>query len=190
MESAVERATDEELVAIYVRQGYLPAIEEIIRRYSPLLRRLVFTLVGRSSETAQDAEQEVFVTLVRKIGTFRGGSRFSTFFYRIARNRIVDLLRGEHRRATRTAPFVDELPEERRPGPEELTLRNEQADTIRIAMRCLPAGDRVLLYLKDAEGHSVAQLAALAKLSQGAVKSRLARARKRVAQRLEELGYE
>ncbi len=183
--------TDEELVAAYAQSGDRAAVETLILRYAPRLRRMVVTLIGADEAMVLDAEQEVFIALVRRLGQFRGQSKFSTFFYRLARNRILDLIRSTNRYGKRVVPlFEPDNSAGRLKGPEEALMDSERRTMLRNAMRGLRPEDQMLLHLKDGEGQGIGELAALTGLPAGTVKSRLARSRAKVAKALKELGYE
>ena len=183
--------TDEELVAAYTLSENRVAIETLIRRYAPRLRRMVITLIGPDEATVLDAEQEVFIALVRRLGQFRGQSRFSTFFYRLARNRILDLIRSRSRYGRRVVALSEpDRSAGRMKGPEEALVDSERSAMLRRAMQTLRPEDQMILYLKDGEGEGIGELTALTGLPAGTVKSRLARSRTKVAQALKELGYE
>ena len=189
-QTVVERL-DEHLVAAYVRHGDHVALEELIRRYSPRLRRMVISLIGADQETVMDAEQEVFVALVRKIGRFKGQSTFSTFFYRLARNRVLDLLRSRKRYGSRVLTL--EEPDRNAAAvedPEQHALNQEKAALLRSALRAISPEDQMLLYLKDGEDQGIRELAELTGMPEGTIKSRLARGRRKVAEALKELGYD
>lgn len=183
--------SDEELAADYAATGDRGAIEELIRRYAPRVRRMVLALVGGDEAFVRDAEQEILITMVRRLDRFRGRSSFATFFYRVARNRVVDLTRSRSRYGRR----VISLPEpdgrvSRFPGPAESAENQERLELLRKAMTVLSAEDRLMLYLKDGEDHKVESLSEMTGLKAGTIKSRLARSRSKVADALRELGYE
>ena len=183
--------TDEELATEYRRTGNRNALDVLIRRYSPRLRRMVITLMGPDESTVLDAEQEVFVALIRKLGQFQGRSAFGTFFYRLARNRILDLMRSRARYRQRIGELAEpERSVARTKGPEQIAIDAERTSLLRLAMSRLSPDDRMLLYLKDGEQNGIADLIELTGLPAGTVKSRLARSRAKVAVALEDLGYE
>ena len=122
--------SDEELAREASAFSSADALQELVVRYAPKLRRLLFTLMGPDTEMLLDTEQEVFLTLVRKIGRYRGTSRFSTFFYSMAKNRAVDAIRKTRRRARtfRSLPDPDATPDPRTVadgGPEKALLEDE-----------------------------------------------------------------
>ena len=166
------------------------ALTELIRRYAPRVRRLLYTLVGCRDDLVEDAEQEVFVSLVQNLRRFRGDSSFATFFYSLARNRITDLLRSRRRRRDRYPAIGDpDEVESALAGPERLTLDRERVETLQIALGVLTPTDRLMLVLKDGEGIAVEELASVFAMPVGTVKSRLARSRRKVGRQMEEMGY-
>lgn len=186
-----DRESDEDLAQRFARSNDRQAFAELVRRYSPLLRRMLYSLVGSDPDALLDAEQEVFLTLSTGISRFRGDARFSTFFYSLARNRVIDLMRKQRRDLQRVQRGLDadQLVSPDR-GPAELGARSADVALLQAALAGIPEGDRMLLYLKDGEDHTIAELSEMTGTPEGTLKSRLSRARKKVAARMEELGYE
>jgi RNA polymerase sigma-70 factor (ECF subfamily) len=81
-------ATDEALCA-RVAGGDEQAFDVLVTRYQGRAYRLAWSIL-RDAEDARDVSQEAFVALYRSAGAFRGGSRFSTWFYRILVNQCLD----------------------------------------------------------------------------------------------------
>jgi RNA polymerase sigma-70 factor (ECF subfamily) len=106
----VEEATDEALCARVVR-GDEQAFDALVSRYQGRAYRLAWSIL-RDAEDARDVSQEAFVTLYRSASTFRGGSRFSTWFYRILVNQCLDHRRrgGRWRRLVDRDTGDDEAP--------------------------------------------------------------------------------
>ncbi len=188
---AAHRSGDEELAARFCADGDREALAALVSRYSPRLRRLLYSIVGPDPEAIADAEQEVYVSLIRKIDRFRGHSSFSTFFYSLARHRALDLMRSHGRSAARTVAYEDaDRFRSTIAGPETALIAGATGELVRRALARLPPEDRLLVYLKDGEGERVERLAEMVGKPTGTVKSRLARARARLARYLEETGYE
>ncbi|MFW5741799.1 MAG: RNA polymerase sigma factor [Spirochaetota bacterium] len=188
---AADRRGDEELAARFCTYGDREALAALVSRYSPRLRRLLYSIVGPDPEAIADAEQEVYVSLIRKIDRFRGHSSFSTFFYSLARHRALDLMRSRGRSAARTVAYEDaDRFRSTMAGPETALIAGATGELVRRALARLSPEDRLLVYLKDGEGERVERLAEMVGKPIGTVKSRLARARTRLARYLEETGYE
>jgi len=184
-------STDEELVGRFREHSDREALSELIRRYTPRLRRLLYSLLGPDDDAVSDAEQEVYVSLIRRVGSFRGDARFSTFFYSLARNRTIDFIRARTRdRAHLTLSENPDGEPGRFVGPERLVDDEERVSLVRAALHRLAPEDQFLLYLKDGEGAGLEELVEITGRPSGTIKSRLARARRKLASRLEEMGYE
>ena len=120
---------------------------------------------------------------------FRGEASLGTFVSRICAIAAADTFRRLAReRRLAPLPEEEELPSPE-PGPEEAALRGEAAAALRRALGRLDEGERALVYLKEAEGLGVAELAESFGLPEGTVKSRLFRARAKLRAALEEEGY-
>src|SRR5258708_36990884 len=86
---------EEDMVRL-AQQGNAAAFEQLYRRYSGRVYALCLRIVKNDSE-AEDLTQEAFLLLFRKIHTFRGEARFSTWLHRLATNVcLVRLLRRRH----------------------------------------------------------------------------------------------
>ena len=186
----ITEETDEDLATLVATDDREAALTELIRRYAPRLRRLLYTLVGGSDELVEDAEQEVFVSMIRNLGRFRRESSFSTFFYSLARNRITDLLRSRKRRRDRYGAIGDpDDAESSFAGPERIALDRERIEALDAALDVLNPTDRLMLVLKDGENVTVEELSRVFALPGGTVKSRLARSRRKVERRMEGMGH-
>src|SRR5579863_6928507 len=82
----------EEEVIRQAQEGNAAAFEQLYRRYSRRVYSLCLRMVKNNSE-AEDLTQEAFLTLFRKIHTFRGESRFSTWLHRLTFNIALMRLR-------------------------------------------------------------------------------------------------
>ena len=151
----------------------------------------VFGLALNLTRNRQDAEevlQDVFLTVVQKIESFRGEAKLSTWIYRIATNTALMKLRK--RPKIQTIPLEEELgPAMTEEGviaervrdwtrlpPEELE-RKELAQRIEQAIGQLPPEYRSVFVLRDVEGLSAEEACEVLNLSVAALKSRLHRAR-------------
>lgn len=143
----------------------------------------------RSPEAGEDAAQEAFLSAFRGIGRYRGGS-FRAWLMRIAANACYDALRRRKRRPAGSldallddpdTPLV--LPD---PGetPEEHALRRELAREIEAALAELPAEERLAVLLCDVQGLPYDEIAQVMGTPLGTVKSRIARGRARLRERL------
>jgi RNA polymerase sigma-70 factor (ECF subfamily) len=171
------RAEDHDLVRLFLRTGDPRAFQELLERHLPMIRRLLFTLLGGQREEMEDAEQEIMLSLFQGLREFQFRSSFRTYFYRLARNRGIDHLRRKRSRERTLARAKAGLWNLEPAGPEQQVLRQEEAESLLSFFRTLPAGDRELILMKDVDGFSIVEIAEVLGIPPGTVKSRLHRAR-------------
>ncbi len=198
MQEARTALSDAELVSS-LRTGEAAAFEEILRRYERKVYSLVRGLT-RDEGDAQDALQDTFLSVYRKIRSFRGASSLSTWIYRIAVNAALMRIR-RRRHDDKVVPIEDYLPRFDRSGHrvtsgpdgpprgDEVLLRKELSGFLRASIRALPPEYRTVFVLRDQEGLSNEEVAAILDLSVPAVKSRLHRARLFLRERIGRQGY-
>ncbi|HZD55266.1 MAG TPA: sigma-70 family RNA polymerase sigma factor [Anaerolineales bacterium] len=169
------------------RRGDLESFNQLVLAYQDLVYHQAYRLLGER-RAAEDAAQEAFVTVFRKLGSYRGGS-FKVWLLRIVTNRCYDQLRWEKRHPAVSIDPVDSRGEEIEspswlidPGetPESAVERTELRDTLQAYINQLPVYARTVLVLVDIQGLDYSEAAAVMGVSVGTVKSRLARARKRI----------
>jgi RNA polymerase sigma-70 factor (ECF subfamily) len=181
------RLADPDVVLVArAQRGERDAFEELVHRHADGLYAVVRRL-GLSGEAAEEVTQEAFLRAWRGIGAFKGEARFGTWLYRIGFNEAKRRLGRESARAlpaSLDAEGATEPPDLR----EEPHLRATQAElraALASSVRALSIRYRAPLILRDIEGLSTAEAAAILGLSEAAFKSRLHRARAAVRDSLE-----
>ncbi len=182
MGSVVECPDDDELIRRFVADGDRSAFEALVRRHVPLVRRLLYGLFRGHREDMEDAEQEVILALFRSLAGFRFGSRFSTFLFRVVRNRSIDLIRKRERERRSIARFARESADA--PHPEEVALAAVSRGEAMALLGALRIEERTVVLLREVEGLSIEEIARSLGLPRGTVKSRLHRARRRIERAL------
>ena len=186
---------EERRIIAQVCAGDANAFEALVVTYQKQVYNLALRTVG-NEEDAADMTQEVFLRAYRALGTFRGESKFSVWLYRLTTNVCIDFLRREKRRSTlsMTVSLDDEegarqaeLPDERY-SPHRQAEQQELRDTLRAGLRALSEEHRQVLILRELEGLSYGEIAALLGVEEGTVKSRIARARLALREYLLEQG--
>lgn len=176
-------APDEELARRYVENNDEHAFRELVRRMAPLTRRLFMALFCGAIDDVEDAEQETLSAMVTALRAFDGKSSARTFWYRVARNSGIDILRDRGRqrriRSRLASPEIVSLrlPAER---PEERLLQKETLRDYYRSLSRLPEEDRLLVHLFYVEEQSIAQVAESVGMPTGTVKSKLHRIRRRL----------
>lgn len=158
--------------------GDRDAFEELVRRHADRLYAVV-RRVGLPREAAEDVTQEAFLRAWRSIDAFRGQSRFFTWLYRIGLNEAKRWLGHEPARALVRSLDDEDAgePADVRDEPHARVTHAELQEAVADAVRALPLKYRTPLILRDIQGLSTADAAAILGLSEAAFKSRLHRAR-------------
>jgi len=174
--------TDEALLR-RCADGDSEALRELTRRYQAPLYRFLLRMMG-SHEDAEEAVLDVFVRAWRNAARFEYRARVGTWLYRIA----VNIARDAHSRKNARPREVELEAAERShaavgSAEEDAVSRLEQADRTRVlhrALNRLSPDDRLILllyYLEDREYEEIQQITGL---SYTVLKTRLARARRRL----------
>jgi RNA polymerase sigma-70 factor, ECF subfamily len=183
----MEEAQEQELVERLKRQDEA-AFNELVRLYDKRVFRLVLRMLNDRTE-AEDVAQEVFVTIFKAIGSFRGESKLSTWIYRIATNHCKNRVKYLDRRARGKKTELDELSEHgamesasmsssaQVSRPDEQAEANQIERIVRAAIAELDDDQRELVILRDVENLSYEEIQQITGLPEGTVKSRLHRAR-------------
>ncbi len=173
--------TEIELIALIIEKDSQEALSALVGRYKKPCRRLLYGICAGDLELMDDAEQEVFITLKTALVKFKGESSFSTFFYRIVRNKGIDVVRKNRRRRRDISVSILENSGRDIPssssGPEQLLLQKEELRMLWKILYSMKEEDRALIILKDLEGLSLIDIGWIMKKPVGTVKSRLHRAR-------------
>ena len=160
------------------------AFETLLRRHQHRIYRIALRLTGNAAD-AEDVVQDVAVQLWRMLVTFSGSSTFTTWLYRIVVNRSLQLRRAQRVVGRLTEPLLDvDHPTEA--GPEARVLDLARVDAAAEALRALPAEQRTALVLCQIEGLTYREAAAVAGVTEAALRSRLERGRRSVVAAMRE----
>jgi len=178
------------------------AFDELTQRYQDMVFNLAYRLLGRYEE-AVDVSQEVFLQVYRNLGKFRRDASLRTWIYRIVINRAKNRQRWWKRRIHEmTAVSLEDI--EANPklrgvtsvtrsngrggeltSPDKVLERKEIGQLLLDAIDQLPFSHRTILLLKEVEGLSYDEISTTLDLPLGTVKSRLARARQSLRDKLD-----
>ncbi|MGH2678428.1 MAG: RNA polymerase sigma factor [Actinomycetota bacterium] len=157
------------------RRGEPEAFAELVDRTYRQVYTLAYQLVGDRHE-AEDVAQESYLRVHRSLGTFRGDSSFRTWLFRIVANAAMSHLRRRGRFGDLGDEADDVLVLAEPPARES----DVDTDELRRALATLPDAQRVVVLMKDAYGFSCREIADDMGISEGAVKVRLHRSRRRL----------
>ena len=162
--------------------GDRDAFGELVHRHRDRLWRVALRTLGDPDDAA-DAVQDALVSAFRAASGYRGDAAVTTWLHRIVVNACLDLAR--RRSARPTTPLADS-PAMDVPAADALGDRETSAEIL-AALRELPIEQAAAIVLVDVEGYPVAEVAEMLEVPTGTVKSRCARGRARLAERLHHL---
>ena len=172
-------------------KGDANAFEALMGTYEKKIYALCLRMMGNPHD-GEDAAQEAMLRIWRTMGQYRFESVFSTWIYRVTASCCMDAIR---RRQRQTQPSLEELgeaegfdPADGGETPQERAERMETRSEIQQAISAVPETMREVFLLRDVHGLSVEETAQALQIAQGTVKSRLARAREKIAAELKRRG--
>ena len=157
------------------RAGDRAAGEALMSRYRPML---IGFFRRRTDENVEELVQDTLVACVRAIDQFEGRSNFRSFLFAIAHRQFLMNLRA--RRARKDVP----APDYREPSPSQIFASKEEAQNVSHALRGTSFACRQVLRMFYWEDLSIEEIAKSLELPTGTVKSRLARARSMLKERI------
>lgn len=178
-----------------LKRGEAAAFEELVAERSGEIYGLLFRLT-ENNEEARDLTQETFLRAFQSIAGFRGEADLRTWIYRIAINQARNRWRWWRRRSRDTTVSLDATHgqsgqtvgatlAETSKNPEQQTLAHERELALRSALQRLSQAYRETVILRDIEGFTYEEIATTLDINVGTVKSRLARGRQELRQKLE-----
>ena len=167
------------------------AFNALVARFQDRVYNLIRRLLGNPEE-ARDVTQEVFVSVFEKVDSYRGDSSIATWIYRIATNHAKNRIKYLSRRKDRQKESLEAMlvpPTSSRlsasvPRPDQVYTRETVSRLVDAALGQLDEEQRIVLVLRDVEGQSYEDIAAITGLQLGTVKSRLHRGRQRLKEAL------
>lgn len=161
------------------------AFEELVKKYQHSVLNTIYRYIGNYSE-AEDIAQDVFVKVWRKIKSFKGEAKFSTWLYRIVVNQCLD-----YRRKSKRKTAVVSLDEKLEEGkiPESLTVgidfeQKKRESIVRQAINELPDKQRIAMILAKYEAKSYQEIADIMNISLSNVASIIYRAKENLKVKL------
>jgi RNA polymerase sigma-70 factor (ECF subfamily) len=169
------------------RRGDREAFTQLIVQYQVSLYNMALRMVGRPDDAA-DIAQEAFLRAWEKIRTLRDAP-FKSWLFQIAANLCYD----HFRRGRRYGVMPDEDQTSNlvglgiaTPDPQERAEANERTRLVRDSISALDHDMRIAIILRDVNGMAYDEIAAILRVPLGTVKSRIARARAQVQDRLQQ----
>ncbi|HYZ09398.1 MAG TPA: sigma-70 family RNA polymerase sigma factor [Pseudonocardiaceae bacterium] len=165
--------------------GDRQAFDALVRLHTPRMYRVALRIVADPAD-AEDVVQEAWISAWRALRGYRGDAAPATWLYRVVSNAALAQLR----RRPATVPIKDGAEErlwnvDDPDVPERATLRAEEVAAVHRAVAGLEPSQRVPLVLREFEGLSYEEVAAVLEISMPAARSRVHRARQTLLTKLE-----
>ncbi len=162
---------DEALMLRY-REGEISAFEQLYARHKAPLYRY---LLRQCSDPAMAEElfQDVWLKLVNARQSYTVKAKFTTWFYRLAHNRLVDHYRAQGRRAFDHEVALETVPADTRIQPEQCVERRSQVQRLLELVANLPQVQREAFLLREESGLALEDIAQVTGVNRETAKSRL-----------------
>jgi RNA polymerase sigma factor RpoE len=180
-------ATDEQELVKRARNGDMAAYDELVQRYQQRIYATLYHMTA-NHEDANDLAQEAFIKAFQALKSFKGGSSFYTWVYRIAVNKTINFLKQRKNRPHMSLNDIDFNAEH---DPDLVALISEKTprrdstlaelqQKLNEAMQRLSEPHRLVVTLHDVQGLSHEEIAKIMDCNIGTVRSRLFYARQQL----------
>lgn len=189
----IEKDPDADLISAF-KSGNTRAFDQLVLRYKDRIFNLCYRSLGDYQE-AYDTAQEIFIKVYKNLHSFRSEASFLTWLYTIAgntcKNRLKSLeYRYRSKKVSLNNPYNQENGNEERDIEDEsgsplvALEEKEKMKIIQGAIDSLPAEQKLVVILRDIEGLSYDEIINITGHRSGTVKSKLARARLALREKL------
>lgn len=165
------------------RKGDEAAFRMLVDAHSARVHTIAYQLVG-NDEDARDIAQDVFVRLHRSLGRFDPALSFEAWLYRLTVNLAIDHRRRNARHRGVSLDQVEEALADGGAGPDTRAERAEMRNVIQGLLKELSARQEKAFVLRDLQGFSTEEAAAILDCRPATLRVHLARARQRIARTL------
>ena len=169
------------------RHGDLQAYDELVKRYQERIYATIYHMTS-NHEDANDLAQDSFIKAFQALKSFKGGSTFYTWLYRIAVNKTINFLK---QRKNRTHMSLNDIDFNAEHDPDLIALISnktprrdadltELQEKLNAALLKLSDSHRLVVVLHDVQGESHEDIAKVMDCNIGTVRSRLFYARQQL----------
>ena len=180
-------ATEEQEWVRRARQGDLAAYDDLVKRYQERIYATIYHMTS-NHEDANDLAQETFIKAFQALKSFKGGSSFYTWVYRIAVNKTINFLK---QRKNRSHMSLNDLDFNAEHDPDLVALVSDKTprrevglselqEKLNEAMQKLSDDHRLVVTLHDVQGLPHDEIAEIMDCNIGTVRSRLFYARQQL----------
>lgn len=180
-------APEESELVSRARRGDLAAYDDLVKRYQERIYATIYHMTA-NHEDANDLAQEAFIKAFHALKSFKGGSSFYTWVYRIAVNKTINFLK---QRKNKTQMSLDDLDFHAEHDPDLVALISDKTprrevgltelqEKLNAALQRLSEPHRLVVTLHDVQGLSHEEIAKIMDCNIGTVRSRLFYARQQL----------
>jgi RNA polymerase sigma-70 factor (ECF subfamily) len=179
------RDIDSELIK-KAKKGSHGAFNILMNKYYPRVYASIFSFI-KSKDDSEDLSQQTFIKVWQQLDTFRGDSAFFTWVYRIAINLAKNFVAssGFKKQKINTSIQEAEIDISSFDDIESAVIHNESLEEISFFIDSLPESLRTAFILRESEGKSYEDIAAITETPIGTVRSRIFRARESIVDFIE-----
>jgi RNA polymerase sigma factor (sigma-70 family) len=186
-ESESPAPEEESALVARARRGDLSAYDELVKRYQERIYATIYHMTSNHDD-ANDLAQESFIKAYQALKSFKGGSSFYTWLYRIAVNKTINFLK---QRKNRTHMSLNDLDFNAEHDPDFMALISDKTprrdadltelqEKLNAALLKLSDSHRLVVVLHDVQGESHEDIAKIMDCNIGTVRSRLFYARQQL----------
>ncbi|HSY10214.1 MAG TPA: sigma-70 family RNA polymerase sigma factor [Candidatus Dormibacteraeota bacterium] len=186
-DSELSAPTEETELVRRARSGDLQAYDELVKRYQERIYATIYHMTS-NHEDANDLAQESFIKAFQALKSFKGGSSFYTWLYRISVNKTINFLK---QRKNRTHMSLNDLDFNAEHDPDLMALISDNTprraagltelqEKLNAALMKLSEPHRLVIVLHDVQGQSHEEIAKVMDCNIGTVRSRLFYARQQM----------
>jgi RNA polymerase sigma-70 factor (ECF subfamily) len=167
-------------------KGDREAFGNLVQAYERPVYNLTYRMLGDPAE-AEDAAQEAFFRAYSKLATYQPERKFVNWLLSIASHHCIDRLRRKSRapQLSLDGPLPPQWITSSAPRPDQVASKNEERDLVRKSLDTLPPDYRAAIVLRYWYNLSYREIASVMQTTESAIKSRLHRARRMLAQQLQ-----
>jgi len=171
---------DKTLIARILNDGDNYAYSQLVKKYQSAIRQFLRRLTVGDHHTADDIAQEVFITLYKKLHTFRSDATLSTWLHKIAYNHFLKLKQKAYQKYEQSDQELDYASLESLPSNQDKDILIDQL------MKKISTDERSCLTLFVNAGMSHPEISELTKIPLGTVKSHITRAKQKLTQLIQQ----
>jgi RNA polymerase sigma-70 factor (ECF subfamily) len=176
-EQTTRRALESQLVR-RVQSGDQGAFRDLVERYRSKIFSVIYRIL-RNHEDSEDTAQQVFTKVYFAIDDFDCRCSLLTWIFKIAINECYSHLRKRRVKLAHEADSTEWDGASHQPAADTTTAARDYLNKL---LAHVPEEERLLLVLKEVEGHSIAELAEMTGASESAIKTKMFRARQKLLQ--------